>query len=158
MRNGRCWERMRSVRRTGGSASSSWATPTARDWKDGADPSDEVLTNGLLGRAAPRWAMPNAQGGTGYMSGSSRDTWRPTLKGQVRGEVAVLHRGRRDQTTQDGAPTSSSGLRLSPLFVQALLGFPLGWTWPYPIGQTSSAHSATPSAHRKPKKPSGGCS
>ncbi len=29
------------------------------------------------------WPTPNAQGGTGYMSGSNRDTWRPTLEGAV---------------------------------------------------------------------------
>jgi hypothetical protein len=27
------------------------------------------------------WPTPNAEGGTGYMSGSNRDTWRPTLNG-----------------------------------------------------------------------------
>lgn len=31
-----------------------WATPTSRDWKDGADPSENVDTNSLLGRQAPR--------------------------------------------------------------------------------------------------------
>ena len=31
-----------------------WPTPTARDWKDGANPSDRVPSNGLLGRVAPR--------------------------------------------------------------------------------------------------------
>lgn len=29
------------------------------------------------------WPTPNAEGGTGYMSGSNRDTWRPTLEGAV---------------------------------------------------------------------------
>jgi len=33
---------------------SRWATPTARDWKDGACPSPKAPTNGLLGRQAPR--------------------------------------------------------------------------------------------------------
>lgn len=31
-----------------------WATPTSRDWKDGANPSSAVATNSLLGRQAPR--------------------------------------------------------------------------------------------------------
>lgn len=35
-------------------AAQKWATPTARDHKDGADPSEVVPTNGLLGRQAPR--------------------------------------------------------------------------------------------------------
>ena len=30
-------------------------TPTARDFKDGANPSENVPTNGVLGRQAPRW-------------------------------------------------------------------------------------------------------
>lgn len=40
-----------------------WATPTARDYKDGADPSPNAPTNALLGRQAPRV--------TGQMSPSS---------------------------------------------------------------------------------------
>ena len=46
-------------------ASVIWATPTARDWKDGADPSDKTPTNALLGRQAPRVtgaASPNTSG------------------------------------------------------------------------------------------------
>jgi len=35
----------------------SWATPTTRDHKDGANPSALAPTNGLLGRQAPRTAM-----------------------------------------------------------------------------------------------------
>ena len=34
-----------------------WATPKARDYKDGADPAATIPTNGLLGRQAPRTAM-----------------------------------------------------------------------------------------------------
>lgn len=36
---------------------SDWATPTARDWKDGANPSALAPTNGLLGRQAPRTSL-----------------------------------------------------------------------------------------------------
>ena len=38
--------------------SRTWATPTSRDHKDGADPSANVETNSLLGRQAPRTPMP----------------------------------------------------------------------------------------------------
>ena len=37
-----------------------WATPTARDWKDGACADADVPTNGLLGWQAPRWPTPQA--------------------------------------------------------------------------------------------------
>ena len=42
-----------------------WATPTARDWKDGTDPSSKAPTNGLLGRQAPRKVGTMSRGNTG---------------------------------------------------------------------------------------------
>lgn len=42
-----------------------WATPTSRDHKDGADPSDAVPTNSLLGRQAPRATGPASPNGSG---------------------------------------------------------------------------------------------
>ena len=39
-------------------ADKAWATPTSRDHKDGANPSENVATNSLLGRQAPRTEMP----------------------------------------------------------------------------------------------------
>jgi hypothetical protein len=59
----------------------SWATPTTRDWKDGAATAD-VKTNCLLGRQAPR-------------------------------------------SMSDG---TESPLTLNPLFVEWLMGWPIGWT------------------------------
>lgn len=40
------------------SAAVRWATPTARDWKDGACAEADVPTNGLLGRQAVRSSLP----------------------------------------------------------------------------------------------------
>ena len=56
---------------------------------------------------------PNAEGGTGYMSGSNRDTWRPTLEGAAKGYVPVLHQGRptggrTSQPSGDGNPSSAA--------------------------------------------------
>jgi hypothetical protein len=51
MRSGQCWEL------------ATWVLPTAGN------------------ASGYSWPTPNAQGGTGYMSGSNRDTWRPTLEG-----------------------------------------------------------------------------
>ena len=62
-----------------------WATPTARDWKDGTLKETNVPTNGLLSRQAPR-------------------------------------------TDVDGKGFCAHGLTLNPLFVEALMGWPIGWT------------------------------
>ncbi len=63
----------------------SWATPTARDWKDGAMINSTAKTRSNLSRQAPR--MQKA-----------------------------------------GGATSSTGLALNPLFTEALMGWPIGWT------------------------------
>ena len=47
-------QRRKLARHTCEKDGSSWPTPTARDWKDGTNPSDKAPTNGLLGRAVPR--------------------------------------------------------------------------------------------------------
>jgi len=62
-----------------------WATPTARDWKDGVVINNNAETHSNLSRQAPR-------------------------------------------TLKDGGVTSSTGLTLNPLFVEALMGWPIGWT------------------------------
>ena len=64
---------------------SQWATPTARDWKDGALINSKAQTRSNLSRQAPR--MQKA-----------------------------------------GGAISSTGLTLNPLFVEALMGWPIGWT------------------------------
>lgn len=66
-------------------ATQQWATPTARDWKDGTLKETNVPTNGLLSRQAPR-------------------------------------------TSVDGKGSSANGLTLNPLFVEMLMGWPIGWT------------------------------
>jgi hypothetical protein len=47
--------RRKSVRATAASDSSSWPTPRARDWKDGACAATLTPTNWRLGRVAPKW-------------------------------------------------------------------------------------------------------
>lgn len=66
-------------------ATQQWATPTARDWKDGTLKDTNVPTNCLLSRQAPR-------------------------------------------TDVDGKGSSANGLTLNPLFVEMLMGWPIGWT------------------------------
>lgn len=62
-----------------------WATPTARDWKDGACAESEAPTSALLGRQVLR-------------------------------------------TPWGGSSTSQTGRVLNPRFVEALMGWPVGWT------------------------------
>lgn len=73
--------------------SQNWATPTTRDWKDGAATSPKVKTGSVLGRQAPR--------------------------SKVNGKA--------------------SQLTLNPLFVEWLMGWPIGWTGLEPV-ETAWCH------------------
>lgn len=48
-----------------GGAAANWTTPTARDYKDGTDPSPNAPTNALLGRQAPRVTGQKSPSSTG---------------------------------------------------------------------------------------------
>jgi hypothetical protein len=146
-----------------------WATPTTQDGENDNPPSAAASSSPPLNRQVVEawgqtptglWPTPNAEEATGYMSGSNRDTWRPTLSGIVEGQSPVLHQGRpahpsslpAQPTPQPGdessnnAPTSRPRLRLNPAFVAWLMGLPEGWASPEPM---SSAHLGTWSSRFK---------
>lgn len=79
------------------------------------------LPSGRESSTDGNWMTPNAQGGTGYLSGSNRDTWRPTLEGQAEGHRPELHSQMRPKKGK--VPRR----RLNPIFVTWLMGWPLGW-------------------------------
>jgi hypothetical protein len=155
------------------SAARLWPTPAAGIFNDSESPeswherAEALKEKGINGNGAGlplaiqaregAWMTPNALGGTGYMSGASRNTWRPTLDLQARGYRPVLRQGkpngpaiRPDPTTETaGAPishgTPTSRLQLNTRFVEALMGLPPGWT--------DCEGSATPSCQTRPPLP-----
>jgi hypothetical protein len=66
------------------------------------------------------WPTPTAERATGYLSGSYRDTWRPTLDGLAEGAAPEF------KSTQKKRP--ALGLKLNPRFTEWLMGWPVGWT------------------------------
>ena len=103
MRNGTCSARQESERHTFDSdfsfwALDRWATPTSRDWKDQSC-SDDHPTNSRLGMQAVRWSPPPME----------------------------MHSLPDQPTPPDGGPTCGPAV-LNHLFVEALMGFPRGWT------------------------------
>src|SRR5262245_57428968 len=103
------------------------------------------------------WPTPCAEEATGHMSGSNRDTWRPTLSGLARGQQPVLHQGRPGPSSPPAPPGASGGppssrtppgsrrrsarRRLNVYFVEWLQGLPPNWT--SPTASIDSAHWAT---------------
>lgn len=118
-----------------------WATPTSRDYKDGADPSGKAPTNSLLGRQAPRAT------GLAFPNGSTRPWPTPAANDDNKTPAAHLamkkRMGERDGTGANRTAITSLAVlvrigderrRLNPLFVEWLMGWPLGWTDFAPVG------------------------
>lgn len=136
-----------------------WATPTSRDWKDGACSAANVPTNALLGRQAVRglWATPTAQITNEYEDPAEwrarRDRVKATgINGNGMGEPLTIQARSflPAPSTWTGGPDGlPSGLVLSPRFVEVLMGYPVGWT-EQPIESTDCAPSETPWFRCKP--------
>lgn len=129
-RSGTAFPRPPLVRLTFGGASSSW---------DG----DDLIPGSMF-------PTPNAAGGTGYMSGTKRNRWHPTLESYVRlwptptagdakssgsrnlaGSKAHPGVSLTDAVVAGGSSTPRGQVdpgRLNPTWVEWLMGFPLGWT------------------------------
>ena len=76
---------------------------------------------------ANAWPTPTADLGTGYMSGSKSDTWRPSLAGAAAG-LRPSRSGRPALATPTaGGFGSSSTPALNPRFVATLMGLPDSW-------------------------------
>jgi hypothetical protein len=127
-----------------------WPTPTASlaegghgikaCSETGVTPTGTKASVDLSDMAKRHWPTPNAEHeATGYLSGSKRDTFRPTLRGAALGVVPTLH----DATRQ--RPRGS----LNPDWVGQLMGAPDGWlaTDP-PRDVLVSAPGATASTRR----------
>jgi hypothetical protein len=144
-----------------------WPTPQAHDSTPGN--AERVGRFGTthggrnLNDEVAMWPTPTVQGGTGYMSGANRDTWRPTLEGAVQmapeGPPPLItaedYRGKgrkaawatplsRDAPSIAGnvpPPGHQGGENLgqqvggtlNPQWVEWLMGWPIHWCTPGPL-------------------------
>ena len=110
----------------------SWATPTSRDHKDGDCREANVEVNGLLGRQVLQ--TPKAGPPSSSDTPNSPRQW-PTAT--VPNEHCV---GRLDEWggKNPWRGTKEGKKKLNPLFVEWLMGFPIGWTDLEPVETQSS--------------------
>lgn len=129
-----------------------WATPTTPTGGSvsrGHDRVDELLLTGQ----AQAWATPrategekggpNGRDGSGSLHLAAQSAAWPTPNASDDKGASTRTEGRERTPADDDLPTrvarSASGLVLNPVFVEALMGWPLGWTDP-----TSRAGGAVP--------------
>lgn len=103
-----------------------WATPSASPWHSG-DASDETMARNArpLNEQASHWQTPSvADTMGGHLSRGG--------KGQAKAVSAFISGPPVHPTETDGPPSSLGGRTLRPqlsaLFVEWLMGLPLGWT------------------------------
>jgi len=121
-----------------GGQAKNWPTPNTKEDMSVSMKSSQM--NGTrksvtLGRLVANWPTPNASDGDKITAASTNGATLPR-------EATFF---RQDRTISEaGNPTSKSFRRLTPLFVEALMGYPLGWSIPMRFtGPTDSAAWAT---------------
>ena len=123
------------------SQTQTWATPTSRDWRDGAMETANVPTAGYLGRQVCRmehWKTPMAAEAEKQAS-DKRDC--------LTDQIQTCHFSLPDQETEKPgaessatAPNSPRRRRLNPLFVEWLMNLPIGWTDFAPLAMEWSSY------------------
>jgi hypothetical protein len=113
------------------SQAESWATPASRDWRDGRASEETYNENSRpLNDQADRWKTPHRMSGIDHSG-------KRGAGGEFAAEVERWTCSPPDQTPPSG-PTCWCGThgcalpchrrKLNPLFVEWLMGWPLGWT------------------------------
>lgn len=146
--SGRLFRRSPWVRHIAGSGSSAWPTPTARDvkgasgWKKPARNLADLTYLAQIADGHRMWPTPTAHPDNSNKNGKFKN---PTLGDAVRmwptptyGKLAGGSGAnqRIEDIYQDGQITleekkamqAGNGGRLNPMWVEWLMGFPLGWT------------------------------
>ena len=148
-RGGLLWELPTLARRTSGTASGLWATPSASDGQRGG-----ILTENMTGislaqqvNTPTKWPTPMASDGRGS-SGRRANGKQVQLVDAVRmwptpgyndyKSGKGYDHGNKKQTPQ---LRHISGGKLNPMWVEWLMGWPLGWTDLKPLA-TGKCHSA----------------
>ena len=133
-----------------------WQTPQARDWKDGSSQDfPETLTGSPpLGRQVLRSEIggpPSSPAGPNsprlWPTPGANESW--DVEGPRLSRIATNRK-----TEYLARTVNAPGLRLNPLFVMWLQGFPLGWVDLAPLASTSYARWATLASRRRPPTPS----
>jgi hypothetical protein len=162
MRNGVCIARVTSVPPTSESDGSVWPTPDA-SVRTGYNqsPTPGATARPLLAQIARSWPTPTAtdakasgaahlstesgrHAGTTLTDAAVRKRWATPTATDARSAVAnATQIGRRlagDIASPRDRTKSTSGMVLNPLFVETLMGLPLGWT-DYASLETESSRS-----------------
>jgi hypothetical protein len=102
-----------------------WRTPTASQ-ADKGGPNNRDSSGALQPTAqAIRWATPTASDGKGGPGRGRQKKGGDNLRPQI---VSFHHSRLASTTSTGGGNTSRTIIVLNPLFVEALMGLPIGWT------------------------------
>lgn len=133
--------RRKSARSMNASELSSWPTP--RTITGGAESRERKLElgridagGGDLQAATQTWGTPTARD---WKDGASTLENVP-VNGLLGRQVLTASCSHQVQTIPDGPQSSSDGRRLNPLFVEWLMGFPIGWTGLEPLAMPLSLY------------------
>ena len=139
-RRGEYSQRLKLVRLTSESVSSSWPTATTRDWKDTGDMSQSMIRKDGKERMDTLGRVVQANHST---HGSHPESWATPRCSMAQDKQEDSGKHRLGEQAQNG----TTG-KLNPRWVETLMGLPVGWTMPscaspVPIERTNYASLAT---------------
>jgi hypothetical protein len=155
--NGVCWERETSELHTSASGSGSWLeTPTAQPYGSNSGGQNSGLKRHSLQSMAKNnlWPTPQARDYKGVPGNNFNMSSLPRAVNQwptptANEDAAVTPNGKMQPMlgnhpeVRGTTPEEWSRGSLNPLWVEWLMGWPIGWTGLEPLG-TGKSHSATP--------------
>ena len=142
-----------------------WSTPRASDGDKGG-PNQTQKGKPALSAQAANWPTPRASEGKGTGPEGSKSHTHRLERGYLDAAAVSFRPGRETLPAGSAGSRPVARLRLNPDFVEALMGWPPGWSLPVPRwgsggspssppgGSTDSDSSATASCPCRPPKPS----
>lgn len=128
-----------------------WATPAARDWKDGACEAANVPTKALLGRQAVRWATPQAHDANGAKTAEQIEAMKaraPTRPGGGPPGVSNLNEQATMWATPVASPNANRMTKAAPSHGNSHGHVLAGQaaSWPTPVATLQSTAPSTTGA------------
>ena len=128
MRDGECWELAMPALHTTESASGSWVTPNARDWKDSPNMATVRKDGKNKVDQTPRqvfqfWRSPQARDWKNASTIAERGGH--TLNAP---DQALAHFGGRGERQSPKPETTARSASYNPEFAEWLMAWPIGWT------------------------------
>lgn len=135
-----------------GQQAQTWQTPRASDGEKGGPGQSLKGKPSLVAQAVATWPTPRASEGKGTGPEGSKSHTHRLERGYLDATALSFRPRPTTSTGGNGGLPPAGPLRLNPDFVEALMGWPAGWSTPGIFGSIASVSSGTASSPSKRRR------